>query len=462
MRNANIYNNKYIDNKKLTKKLHHIQLSKHIDNLMTSYTTYNKSIISHIRVIILIFVFALALAFILLYFLISHVEKINILLDSKTKDLEKSLVTITQNVIYSQTDLKGIITEASEAFCKISGYSLSELIGKPHNTVRSPHINSKIFKNLWETINEDKVWKGEIENIRKDGTFYWVSAIITPLYNRYNKKIGYTAIREDITDKNKINELNLTLENRVKDEVNKSREKDKQLLQQSRLAQMGEMISMIAHQWRQPLTAISSTSSAMNLKSKLGKLDKDMTIELTDNISRYAQHLSTTIDDFRDFFKSNKKEKVTNFNEIIQSVLGIVSTSIETQNINITKELNCDEELTTYPNELKQVTLNIIKNAEDILIEKEIKNPYIKISTCKEKDSFILKISDNGGGISEDILNHIFDPYFSTKKKKDGTGLGLYMSKTIIEDHCHGELIALNTNDGAAFIIKLYEKEQDK
>lgn len=252
-----------------------------------------------------------------------------------------------------------------------------------------------------------------------------------------------------------LKEINSNLEKKIQEEVAKNREKDQQILQQSRLAQMGEMISMIAHQWRQPLTAIASTSYAISLKAQFNKLDRDTAIELSNNISDYAQHLSSTIDDFRNFFRPNKEKQETTYDEIINSVLNIVQISIQNKNITITQQLNCHENLLSYANELKQVVLNLIKNAEDILLSKEIEKPEIIISTYKTEDKLILEIKDNGGGIPEDIMDKIFTPYFSTKIKKDGTGLGLYMSKTIIEEHCGGELSVSNCDEGAVFKIIL-------
>jgi len=245
--------------------------------------------------------------------------------------------------------------------------------------------------------------------------------------------------------------FNKELEQEVQKAVKKTKMQEQKMIQQSRLAQMGEMINMIAHQWRQPLTAISSTSASINIKAQLNNLDKETTIRLTDDISNYAQHLSSTIDDFRDFFKSTKEKKQTTYNELIESVLNIVEVSIVNKNIILEKNLNSTTLFNTYPNELKQVILNLIKNAEDILIDTKIKNPTIKIET----DNNILRISDNGGGVPKNIIDKIFDPYFSTKTQKDGTGLGLYMSKTIIEEHCHGKLSVYNNDIGAIFEIKL-------
>ncbi len=254
---------------------------------------------------------------------------------------------------------------------------------------------------------------------------------------------------------NQINSIGTNLAKRVQEEVEKSRQKDRQLLQQSRLAQMGEMLSMIAHQWRQPLSAISAVSGTIKLKAQLGKLDKEKAMEYAGMIGKYAQHLSSTIDDFRDFFKSKKEKKRASFDELVNSVMNIVEVSIRNKNITIEKDLNQKDMFLSYPNELKQVILNLVKNAEDVLIEKDIKDPKICIKTYKNGDKYILEVKDNAGGISEDILDKIFDPYFSTKSKKDGTGLGLYMSKIIIEEHCRGKLTAKNGQDGAVFIITI-------
>jgi len=257
------------------------------------------------------------------------------------------------------------------------------------------------------------------------------------------------------TESKKVFMLNETLEERVNEEVIKNREKDKQLIQQSRLAQMGEMISMIAHQWRQPLTAISATSSGMHFKAQRDTLQKKDILKYTDNISSYAKHLSHTIDDFRDFFKPTKDKSFVNYTEIIDSVLNIIQSSFDEKRIQLILDLNNEERFNTYANELKQVLLNLIKNAEDILIEKQIDNCYVKIKTFKKENLFIMEVSDNGGGIKQEILENIFDPYFSTKEQKDGTGLGLYMSKTIINEHCEGELSVHNGEDGAIFTIAL-------
>ena len=373
---------------------------------------------------------------------------------------EKLKKIMNEHIISSTTDLKGVITSVSEAFCNISGYTRNELIGEPHNIIRHPDVPKQAFKNLWNTIQNNKVWYGEVKNLKKDGGFYWVEAIVSPIYNDNNIKVGYSSIRHNITDNKKVEELNSTLESKIAKAIEDITKKDKQIMQQSRLAQMGEMISMIAHQWRQPLAAISSTSSAIGLKSQLNKLDNKTAIELSSKISSYTQHLSATINDFRDFFQPNKEKRETTYAKLINTVLNIIEVSIANKNIELIMELESQETLKTYPNEIKQVILNLIKNAEDVLLEREVVNPFIKVKTY----SNILIVSDNGGGIQEDILDKIFDPYFSTKHEHDGTGLGLYMSKVIIENHCDGKLYVENSknNEGAIFTIELPLKVETK
>lgn len=260
---------------------------------------------------------------------------------------------------------------------------------------------------------------------------------------------------EKVKAQKALEELNLTLEERVVQEVEKNRQKDQQLIQQSRLASMGEMISMIAHQWRQPLSAISSTVQGLHLKLTLKKFDEELFIEKLSDVNRYAQYLSQTIDDFRQFFKPSKAKDEVSLEEVIEKVLGIIRVSLENKKITLMLDYQSHESLMTYANELMQVLLNLIKNAEDVLIENKVENPWVKITTFKDEHCLSLRVSDNGGGIPESVIERIFEPYFSTKSQKDGTGLGLYMSQKIIEEHCGGSLYASNDLEGAMFTITL-------
>ena len=315
--------------------------------------------------------------------------------------------------------------------------------------IQMVRMNKKSLKNGVNTF--------EWLHLRHDGTQFWCEVVLTKINLKGNELIH--GVWRDISHRKKIEALEIEykkeLELRVMQEVEKNMTKDRQLLHQSRLAQMGEMIGMIAHQWRQPLSAISTTSSSINIKSQMGILDDATAQELSNNIDEYTQHLSNTIDDFRSFFKPNQEKLYTNYNELLKSVFGIIKDSISSSSIDLIEDMRCNEEFKVFPNELKQVILNLVKNAEDVLLDKNIKNPYIKISSYSQNDNCILEVSDNGGGINQEIIDKIFDPYFSTKTKKDGTGMGLYMSKIIVDKHCKGELSVSNDEDGAVFKISI-------
>lgn len=358
-------------------------------------------------------------------------------LEKSIKD--KSFAIIDKYVIISQTDLNGCITNVSEAFCKISGYSKKELIGKSHSIIRHEDMPDKLFENLWQTIKVGKVWKGEIKNKTKDGKFYWVRATIEPTFDVNEKIIGYSAIRQDITDHKELESQH------------------KIILQQSKAAAMGEMISMIAHQWRQPLQAVSLLAQKIPITKMLEKELNDEFIDKTvSDILNQLNYMSNTIDDFRNFFKPDKEKESIYVSKMIDQTLEFLNYMIKVDSLDLKIEIEDDVEINTYINELVQVLINVIKNARDILLERnDVDSRKILIKTYTQNRYCIIEVLDNAGGIKEENIDKLFEPYFSTKTNKNGTGLGLYMAKMIIENHCHGEILAQNKNDGALFTISL-------
>lgn len=242
--------------------------------------------------------------------------------------------------------------------------------------------------------------------------------------------------------------------------VQELRRKDEILFRQSRMAQMGEMISMIAHQWRQPLNAITLTTAALELKTKDDKYDKTFFQSRLERVSNYVKHLSSTIEDFREFFKPDKIKQETTFCKIMENTLGLVQIELENKNITVLTDYNCKCNMFSYNNELLQVAMNLIKNAEDALLAKKIINPTITIKCYSDTDKSVLEIGDNAGGIDISIMEKIFDPYFTTKAEHNGTGLGLYMSKMIVEEHCKGTLSVHNSSAGAVFKIVFNHNEK--
>jgi PAS domain S-box-containing protein len=357
--------------------------------------------------------------------------------EEATKELHFTINTLDKYVIMSKTDTNGILTDVSQAFCDISGYSRDELIGQHHSIIRHPDTPTHVFDELWETISHGESWYGELRNRTKSGTTYWVSSTISPNIDDEGNIIGYISVKQDITDSHIV------------------KEQQDQLVSQSRHAAMGEMISMIAHQWRQPLSTISSIAANNIVTIDLDMLDIDQFKTSQNEIIEFSNFLSSTINDFRNFFKPNRQKESLLLKSIIEESLKFSEHMLKNNDILLTMNCEYDVEVLVYKNELVQVLLNIIKNAKDQLDENRVENRQIIISSFKsDSDHHSLSVSDNAGGIPEDILPKIFEPYFSTKSK-NGTGLGLYMSKTIIEDHLDGELLAYNNDHGAVFEIRL-------
>jgi len=232
--------------------------------------------------------------------------------------------------------------------------------------------------------------------------------------------------------------------------------KDKFIMRQSRLAQMGEMISMIAHQWRQPLSAIGIVSGNIRVKialiedNALKASERNFLNEKLDGIDEYVQVLSHTINDFRNFYKIDKELTESSITEPIKKALNIIRSTLEASGINIHEDYSIENETKVHEGEIMHVILNVLKNAQDKFKEENTINPEIRILT---KDNFI-EICDNGTKIKDDIIDNIFDPYFSTKDEKNGTGLGLYMCKTIVEEHHNGKFTVVNTDSGVCFKIE--------
>jgi signal transduction histidine kinase len=291
-----------------------------------------------------------------------------------------------------------------------------------------------------------------------------VVVLLLFIFIYWNKKLQ-EEIKRRIYAESQLQELNQTLGNRVLEGINEIHHREKLLLAQSRSAQMGEMISMIAHQWRQPLTAINAAIIGMQTKISLGKFhletsrERDVFITYLNEkfmqISGYVEFLSMTVDDFRYFYKKEKEKKLVCLNEPVNNALKIIKGSLEANKIDVHINFETSDQIMLFPNELTQVILNLLKNAEDNFLEHKIQNPCIEIKTKKDDNNYLIEICDNGWGIPSEILPHIFDPYFSTKLEKNGTGLGLYMSKLIIEEHHHGMLNVNNQFNGVCFEIIL-------
>ena len=264
---------------------------------------------------------------------------------------------------------------------------------------------------------------------------------------------------------NMLDKIESTL-NRVKNEIEKNRQKDKLMFQQARLAQMGEMIGNIAHQWRQPLNEIGLVIQSFELAYFKGKLNEKFIEDRVAEGDELIENMSNTIDDFRNFFSPNKEKHNFKLNKAIKKSIQMIKASLINNNITLIECLDNDIKTFGYENEFEQVILNILSNAKDILLEKNTLEKVIliqsKVELSNDLKYALIEVYDSGNGIKEEIMDRVFEPYFTTKEEGKGTGIGLYMSKNIIEN-MHGKLSILNREFkinkkvyfGAYFSIKI-------
>jgi signal transduction histidine kinase len=269
-------------------------------------------------------------------------------------------------------------------------------------------------------------------------------------------EIFLNAYNDEVKKKTaELEEFNKTLERRVHEEVIKAREQEQLLIQKSKFIALGEMISNIAHQWRQPLSQLSALLMTIKFKYKLGQLNNAIIDEKSQEAENLLEYMSKTIDDFREFFMPKKEKKEFSIKSAIDSVINIIGESTKNRNISLEINIDAAEVIEGYKNEFEQVLLNILTNAKQILFYGQVAHPYIKIDLQKDAEYIYLSIEDNGGGIKVEPREKIFEPYVTTKEDTGGTGIGLYMSKLIIEKRMGGVLSVTNTKDGAKFTIRL-------
>ena len=246
-----------------------------------------------------------------------------------------------------------------------------------------------------------------------------------------------------------------SLENKIKNELEKSKEKDDMIFHQNKLIAMGEMIENISHQWKQPLNEVNGSILLIDEELSKLKISNVIISENIDNIENLASYMGETINDFRKFYSPEKELEKFKVSEILDKTLEIIKHSFKDKQINIIKNYQDNFYLESYPNELKQVLLSIFNNAKDAFLDSNCEDKKLFINTEETDDTVIIYIEDNAGGIDEKIIKKIFNPYFTTKKFKNGTGLGLYISKMIVENNLNGKLLVNSINNKTIFKIIL-------
>ena len=344
------------------------------------------------------------------------------------------------NISVVITDLLGNIQYVNSSWCSVTGYSKEELIGNNPRIVKSGAISEQTYKKMWEELTSGKVWHSELKNLAKDGTEFWEDSTIMPSFDNDGVIDGYIAFKLEISDK-----IRLRQELEDKEEI---------MIAQSRHAAMGEMISMIAHQWRQPISVIAMDANNILVDVELDSIEKEsLKIDL-DDILYQTNYLSQTIDDFRNFFKPTKMKDEVLVSDVFQESFLVIDKSLKNNNIEVINNFSTNSKVVIYSRELLQVFINILKNAKEALLENREIDRKITNNIYEKDGHIIITICDNAGGIEESIMEEIFNPYFTTKDSMNGTGIGLYMSKTIIEKHFNGIIFAYNKNDGVCFEIR--------
>jgi two-component system, NarL family, sensor histidine kinase EvgS len=336
---------------------------------------------------------------------------------------------------------------------------LKDILNKAILTISEDDIQNIV--NKWVSIKYEKV---------EDYTYLWISVgliiiiLIFFLYRQYLLKDNNNILQNEIKKRTQeLDKLNSSLELRVKEELEKNKLFQEKLFKADKLASMGEMISNIAHQWRQPLSIISTVATGIKIQKEFGTLDDNELIQNMDLINKNSQYLSETINDFKNFIKNDRKIKNYNLTNTINNFLNIIESSIKKDNLQLILNLDNDIVIDGYPNELIQCLINIFNNARDALEEKKEEYPLIFITTTNKNNIVSISIKDNAGGIHKDIISKIYDPYFTTKYKSQGTGLGLHMTYKLIDEGMHGKIEARNVEykyenkiyKGAEFIITL-------
>jgi signal transduction histidine kinase len=408
-------------------------------------------------------------------------EQFNILLEAllniQNLSLNNSTLAYNDAVIQTKNVKAEILT--SILFILVISTIIGLLIS--NNIIKSIYTVQNGLNDFFDYLNHKKTKVKEIDIKSKD-EFYQMAAIINQNVSIIQNNIeqnealikNATKVLENIeegnlgtrltkdTNNEALNELKIMINNtidnlefKIQEEISKRLEQEQILIQQSKLASMGEMIGNIAHQWRQPLAQISAIHMNMKVTCDFDKFTKEYLYMKIKEANKLTSYMSQTISDFQNFFKPQGERENFSIEKACRDAYFILESSLKYYGIDVTFNITEDTIIHGYKNEYSQVILNILSNAKDILLERKIQNPKINIEIKNGNNYAIVKIKDNARGVDSSIIDKIFEPYFTTRHQTQGTGIGLYMAKNIIERNMNGYINVTNVEDGALFTIKV-------
>ena len=441
-------------------------------NLINKWNNIKYQVETDYKLVLEILFFGISIIVLFIYWNLKLKDEIRNkeIIQKKLKQSEERFRTLFDiaPVLLDSFDKDGKVVLWNKECEKVFGWSFDEItkVKKPLDLF---YTDPLVQKEIFEAFNDssENIYK-EWHPLTKDG-----KQIITRWANiklpnnelihigyditqqRKNEKIVEEKTLELKIAKQQLEELNSSLENRIESEINKNTKQQIILMHQSKLAQMGEMIENIVHQWRQPLAQINSLVLLIDMELNRNKFTNSILENKLGEIEVLTAYMSKTIDDFKNFFSPNKQKNIFKIENAIQKALDIVRGVVHLYHIKTTINIGKDLKCYSYLEELQQVILTILNNAIEALILKKIPSGEISIDVYKQDNNIVINIQDNALGINIKHLDKIFEPYFTTKRKAQGTGLGLYMAKMIIENGLLGTLNVENKLNGACFTIKI-------
>lgn len=352
--------------------------------------------------------------------------------------LEVLSIAVDSAAIVAITDANGIITEANQVFCDISGYTRDELVGQNHRILKSGEHSPEFFKEMWRTLTKGSIWRGEVCNKRKNGTLYWVDSTIVPVLDHNGNPTQYIAVRVDISPR---------------------KNAEMSLITASKMASLGEMAAGIAHEINNPLTIISGKTSRLEHLINKGKFDADQFISELKVINDTSMRIAKIVRGLKTYSRAGEEDPFETIllEQIISETTGLCAERFSSGGVELKIQTPPNLQIQCRAVQISQVLLNLLNNSFDAI--EKMKDPWVRVDFEFANEILKIIVTDCGGGIPPHIAQKLMQPFFTTKTVGKGTGLGLSLSKSFIEKH-NGKFWLDQDCPNTRFVIELPLKQQ--